>query len=38
MNVEYMGRHYEVTTADRKEIESGLNKIKRFCGAILRAK
>jgi putative sigma-54 modulation protein len=30
MNVEYMGRHYEVTTADRKEIESGLNKIKKI--------
>ena len=30
MNVEYTGRHYEVTAADRKEIESGLNKIKKI--------
>ena len=30
MNVEYTGRHYEVTAADRKEIESGLGKIKKI--------
>ena len=30
MNVEYTGRHYEVTVADRKEIESGLSKIKKI--------
>lgn len=30
MNVEYTGRHYDVTAADRKEIESGLNKIKKI--------
>jgi putative sigma-54 modulation protein len=30
MNVEYTGRHYEVTAADRKEIESGLSKIKKI--------
>ena len=30
MNVEDTGRHYEVTAADRKEIESGLNKIKKI--------
>ena len=30
MNVEYTGRHYEVTAEDRKEIESGLNKIKKI--------
>jgi putative sigma-54 modulation protein len=30
MNIEYTGRHYEVTAADRKEIESGLNKIKKI--------
>ena len=30
MNVEYTGRHYEVTAADRKEIESGLNKIRKI--------
>ena len=30
MNIEYTGRHYEVTAADRKEIESGLNNIKKI--------
>ena len=30
MNVEYTGRHYEVTAADRKEIESGLGKIRKI--------
>jgi putative sigma-54 modulation protein len=30
MNVEYTGRHYEVTAADRKEIECGLSKIKKI--------
>jgi len=30
MSVEYTGRQYEVTAADRKEIESGLNKIKKI--------
>ena len=30
MNVEYTGRHYEVTAADRKEVESGLTKIKKI--------
>ena len=30
MNVEYTGRHYEVTAADRKEIESGLIKIRKI--------
>jgi putative sigma-54 modulation protein len=30
MNVEYTGRHYEVTAADRKEVESGLSKIKKI--------
>jgi putative sigma-54 modulation protein len=30
MNVEYTGRHYEVTAADREEVESGLNKIKKI--------
>lgn len=34
MNVEYTGRHYEVTTANRKDIEAGLNKIEK----ILRGK
>ena len=30
MNVEYTGRHFEVTPAIRKEIESGLTKIRRI--------
>jgi putative sigma-54 modulation protein len=30
MNVEYTGKHYEVTAADRKEIESGLSKIRKI--------
>ena len=30
MSVEYTGRHYEVTAADRKVIESGLSKIKKI--------
>jgi putative sigma-54 modulation protein len=34
MNVEYTGRHYEVTPANRKSIEAGLSKIEK----ILRGK
>lgn len=34
MNVEYTGRHYEVTPANRNEIEAGLSKIEK----ILRGK
>ena len=30
MNVEYTGRHYEVTTAIRKEVETGLTKIRKI--------
>jgi ribosome hibernation promoting factor len=30
MNVEYTGRHYEVTPANRKEIETGLSKIRKI--------
>lgn len=30
MNVEYTGRHYEVTTANRKEVEAGLSKIRKI--------
>jgi putative sigma-54 modulation protein len=30
MTVEYTGRHYEVTPANRKEIESGLSKIRKI--------
>jgi putative sigma-54 modulation protein len=32
MNVEYTGRHYEVTPAIRKEVETGLAKIRRILG------
>jgi putative sigma-54 modulation protein len=32
MNIEYTGRHYEVTSANRKDVEAGLAKI----GKILR--
>ena len=32
MNVEYTGRHYEVTPAIRKEVEAGLAKIKKILG------
>ena len=30
MNVEYTGRHYEVTSAVRKEVETGLTKIRKI--------
>src|SRR4029077_20425834 len=32
MNVEYTGRHYEVTPAIRKEVETGLTKIRKILG------
>ena len=32
MNVEYTGRHYVVTTAIRKEVETGLSKIRKILG------
>ena len=32
MNVEYTGRHYEVTPAIRKEVETGLGKIRKILG------
>ena len=32
MNVEYTGRHYEVTTAIRKEVETGVTKIRKILG------
>jgi ribosome hibernation promoting factor len=34
MNVEYTGRHYEITETNRKEVENGLSKIEK----ILRGK
>ena len=30
MNVEYTGRHYEVTPANRKAVEAGLSKIRKI--------
>jgi len=38
MNVDYTGRHYEITAADRKEIESGLNKIKKILHGTFESK
>jgi putative sigma-54 modulation protein len=32
MNVEYTGRHYEVTSAIRKEVETGLTKLRKILG------
>ena len=32
MNVEYTGRHYEVTATIRKEVETGLTKIRKILG------
>ena len=32
MNVEYTGRQYEITPNIRKEVESGLTKIKKILG------
>src|ERR1700751_4023930 len=32
MNVEYTGRQYEITAAIRKEVESGLAKIRKILG------
>jgi putative sigma-54 modulation protein len=32
MNVEYTGRQYEITPSIRKEVESGLTKIKKILG------
>jgi putative sigma-54 modulation protein len=32
MNVEYTGRQYEVTPAIRKEVETGLNKVRKLLG------
>lgn len=38
MNVEYTGRHYEVTPAIRKEVELGLAKIRKMLGDRFEAK
>jgi putative sigma-54 modulation protein len=38
MNVEYTGRHYEVTPTIRKEVETGLAKIRKILGDKFEAK
>src|SRR5580658_1780657 len=38
MNVEYTGRHYEVTPAVRAEVETGLGKISKILGDRFEAK
>ncbi len=38
MNVEYTGRHYEVTPAIRKEVETGLAKLRKILGDRFEAK
>jgi putative sigma-54 modulation protein len=38
MNVEYTGRHYEVTSGIRKEVETGLAKIRKILGDRFEAK
>ena len=38
MNVEYTGRHYEVTPTIRKEVETGLAKIRKILGDRFEAK
>jgi putative sigma-54 modulation protein len=38
MNVEYTGRHFEVTPAIRKEVELGLGKIRKILGDRFEAK
>ncbi len=38
MNVEYTGRQYTVTTAIRKEVETGLTKIRKILGDKFEAK
>ena len=32
MNVEFTGRHYEITPTIRKEVDTGLNKIRKILG------
>lgn len=38
MNVEYTGRHYEITSLIRKEVETGLAKIRKMLGDKFEAK
>ena len=38
MNVEYTGRHYEITPTIRQEVETGLGKIRKILGDRFEAK
>src|SRR5256885_3902991 len=38
MNVEYTGRHYEITPVVRKSVETGLGKIRKILGDKFEAK
>lgn len=38
MNVEYTGRHFEITPAIKKNVETGLHKIKKILGGAFEAK
>jgi len=38
MNVEYTGRHHKITSANRKEVDTGLAKIQKFLGDKFEAK
>jgi putative sigma-54 modulation protein len=38
MNVEYTGRQFEITPANRKEVETGLNKLAKFLGETFKSK
>lgn len=37
MNVEYTGRHFEITPAIKKNVETGLHKIKKILGGVFEA-
>jgi putative sigma-54 modulation protein len=38
VNVEYTGRHFEITAAIKKNVETGLHKIKKILGGAFEAK
>ena len=37
MNVEYTGRHFEITPAIKKNVETGLHKIRKILGGVFEA-
>jgi putative sigma-54 modulation protein len=37
VNVEYTGRHFEITPAIKKNVETGLHKIKKILGGVFEA-